>query len=138
MNSHRTPCVLLARDLRVVYSKYFGENRCASKTCILCLQQCYRVISWTDAEPCLDIKTVFPGMGIPMLKIRRSQDRLIFNMGIPILLWRHLYIEMAPSWYLPVMSHFFVISGLISGQQCTGSIYCKTCNRRLTMCCETC
>ena len=27
----------------------------------------------------------FPGMGIPMLKIRRSRDRLIFNMGIPIL-----------------------------------------------------
>ena len=30
-------------------------------------------------------------MGIPMLKIRRS--RLIFNMGIPILVRRHLYIE---------------------------------------------
>ena len=37
----------------------------------------------------------FPGMGIPMLKIRRSQDRLIFNMGIPILARQHLYIEMA-------------------------------------------
>ena len=36
-------------------------------------------------------------MGIPMLKIRRSQDRLIFNMGIPILVRRYLYIEMAPS-----------------------------------------
>ena len=27
-----------------------------------------------------------------------SQDRLIFNMGIPILARRHLYIETAPSW----------------------------------------
>ena len=35
--------------------------------------------------PCLNIKTVFPGMGIPMLEIKRSHDRLIFNMGIPIL-----------------------------------------------------
>ena len=26
----------------------------------------------------------FPGMGIPVVKIRRSWDRLIFNMGIPI------------------------------------------------------
>ena len=38
----------------------------------------------------------FPGMGIPMLKIRRSWDCLIFNMGIPILARRHLYIETAP------------------------------------------
>ena len=35
-------------------------------------------------------------MGIPMLKIRRSRDRLIFNIGIPILVWRHYYIETAP------------------------------------------
>ena len=49
----------------------------------------------TAPGPCLNIKTVFPGMGIPMLKIRRSQDRLIFNMGIPLPV-RHLYIEAAP------------------------------------------
>ena len=36
-------------------------------------------------------------MGIPMLKIRRSWDHLIFNMGIPILV-RHLYTERAPWW----------------------------------------
>ena len=35
-------------------------------------------------------------MGISMLKIRRSRDRLIFNMGIPILMRWHLYIETAP------------------------------------------
>ena len=46
--------------------------------------------------PRLNIKTVFPGKGIPMLKIRRSRDRLIFNMGIPIMVRRHLYIEMGP------------------------------------------
>ena len=38
-------------------------------------------------------------MGIPMLKIRRSRDRLIFNMGIPVLV-RRLYIETPPG------SHF--------------------------------
>ena len=31
-----------------------------------------------------------------MLKIRRSWDRLIFNMGMPILVRRHLYNETAP------------------------------------------
>ena len=35
-------------------------------------------------------------MEIPMLKIRRSRDRLIFNMGIPILVRQHLYIETPP------------------------------------------
>ena len=43
-----------------------------------------------------NIKTVFPRYRIPMLKIRWSWDRLIFNMGIPILVRRHLYIETAP------------------------------------------
>ena len=43
----------------------------------------------------LHIKT-FPCMGIPMLKIRRSRDRLIFNMAFPILVRRHLYIETPP------------------------------------------
>ena len=45
----------------------------------------------------LNIKTVFPGMGITMLKIRRSQDRLIFNMGILMLVRWHHYIETAAS-----------------------------------------
>ena len=38
-----------------------------------------------EAGPRFNIKTVFPRYGIPMLKIRRSWDRLIFNMGIRIL-----------------------------------------------------
>ena len=35
-----------------------------------------------------------PSIAIPMLEIRRSRDRLIFNMGIPIP--DGLYIEMGP------------------------------------------
>ena len=48
----------------------------------------------------------FPGMGIPMLKIRGSWELLIFNMGIPILVRRHLYIETA-SWepWVPRLLH---------------------------------
>ena len=42
------------------------------------------------------IKTVFLDIGISLLKIRRSQDRLIFNKGIPILVRQLLYIETAP------------------------------------------
>ena len=45
--------------------------------------------------PPLNIKTIFPGIGIPMLKIRGSKDRLIFNMGIPLPARRYCYIELA-------------------------------------------
>ena len=38
----------------------------------------------TTPEPRLNITTVFPRYGISMLKIRRSLDRLIFNMAIPV------------------------------------------------------
>ena len=50
----------------------------------------------TETRPPLNVKTVFPGMGILMLKTRRSRDRLIFNMVIPILVRRHFYIETTP------------------------------------------
>ena len=43
--------------------------------------------------PRLNIKTVFPGMVISIVKIRRSWDRLIFIMGIFFIsVRRHLYI----------------------------------------------
>ena len=51
-------------------------------------------INWWG--PRLNIKTVFPDTWIPMLKIRRSWGRHIFNIGIPILVRRHLYIKTAP------------------------------------------
>ena len=43
-----------------------------------------------------NIRTIFPGMGISIIKIRRSWDRLIFIMGIPMLVKRHLYTETVP------------------------------------------
>ena len=45
-----------------------------------------------EPGPRLNIKTVFPRYGIPMLKIRRSRDRFFFTMGIPILV-KHIYTE---------------------------------------------
>ena len=36
-----------------------------------------------------NIKAVFPDIGIPIIKIRRSWDRLIFIIGIPILVRGH-------------------------------------------------
>ena len=62
-----------------------------------CGKTSYRLVS-RGPGPHLNINTVFPVMGIPMLKVRRSWDRLIFNMGIPILVRRHLYIETGPRW----------------------------------------
>ena len=49
-----------------------------------------------DIGPHFNTKTVFPDVGIPMLKIWRSWDRLIFNMGIPILVRWHFYTEKGP------------------------------------------
>ena len=46
----------------------------------------------------LNVKNVVPDMGIRMLKIRRSRDRFIFTMGIPISVRRHIYIETASWW----------------------------------------
>ena len=41
-------------------------------------------------------KMVLPGMAIPMLKIRRPNGRLIFNMEIAIRRYDGLYIETGP------------------------------------------
>ena len=46
--------------------------------------------------PCLNIKTIFPRYGDSMLEIRQLRGCLIFNMGIPILVRQHLYIEIGP------------------------------------------
>ena len=60
--------------------------------------------------PRLNIKTVFPRYGDSHLKKRRSRDRLIFNMGILILIRWHFYIETAPWWCetLPSTKRLFV------------------------------
>ena len=53
------------------------------------------VYLWQTRTPPLSF-TTYPGLEIPMLQIRRSWDRLIFNRGIPIVVRRHLYIDTAP------------------------------------------
>ena len=55
-------------------------------------------VRYHEREPggCLYINICLTSIGIPMLKIRRSCDRLIFNMGIPIPGKDGLYIEMGP------------------------------------------
>ena len=68
--------------------------RCIGPHLRMAQPQCHDLSETSRAR--FNIKTVFLGMGIPMLKIRRSQDHLIFNMGMPILVRQHLYIEMAP------------------------------------------
>ena len=59
-------------------------------------------MNWLCKEPgpCLNIKTIFPRYGDSHVKDKTvgdgRGDRLIFNMGIPILIRWHLYIEMPP------------------------------------------
>ena len=47
--------------------------------------------------PWFNIKIVFPGMGISIIKIERLWDRLVFIVGIRILVRQHLYVELVPS-----------------------------------------
>ena len=47
--------------------------------------------------PCLNMKTAFPGMAFLIIKIRQSLHRLIFIMGIPILVRQSL------NWYGPLV-----------------------------------
>ena len=77
------------------------------------------ILSQICTGPRLNIKTIFPRYGIPILKIRRSQDRLIFNMGIPLPVRRHRYIE-TPPWCL------FHWIWLILNRQCI--LFCTTDN----------
>ena len=58
---------------------------------------------------------IFPGMVIPIIKIRRSSHHLIFMMGIPILVKQHLYIETA-SRALTSWTHHLTVFG--SGGWC--------------------
>ena len=51
---------------------------------------------WNGTLGAVSIKRCLTGLGIPMLKIRRSGDRLIFNMGIPIPGKDSLYTETGP------------------------------------------
>ena len=67
-------------------------------------------IAWQEARPHFNIKTVFPDIGIPILKIRWSGDHPVFMMGIPTLVRRRLYIETATRWL---------------GQPCTPSTICE-------------
>ena len=63
-------------------------------------------------------KTVLPGMTIPMLKIRRPNGRLIFNMGIPIPGKTVFYIEMGPRFS---KGHFLSSELKFTPHQITGS-----------------
>ena len=67
----------------------------------------FPLISW-HLRRCSSLKTFLglyslrrrrlTGIGIPIINLRRSDDRLRFIMGIPILIRRHLLSEQRPWW----------------------------------------
>ena len=57
-------------------------------------QQLWTCVS--KAGLCFNIKTVFPVKGIPVIKMTLSWDRLVFIIGISMLVRWHLDIETAP------------------------------------------
>ena len=63
----------------------------------------------TNMKPggCLNIKTVFPMYGDSHVKdMTVGEAVLSFNMGIPILVRRHIYIEAAPWWLLAAWANW--------------------------------
>ena len=58
-------------------------------------------------------------IGIPMLKIRRSHDRLIFNMGIPILGKDGLYIETGSCFFMgQLLPNVGMLATAVGGERC--------------------
>ena len=60
-------------------------------------KKCHQVANWEcrywPTEPCFNIKTVFQGPSIPIIKIR---DTVILAIGIPVSVRRHIQIETTP------------------------------------------
>ena len=75
------------------------ENPVSGRVC-----QRNKGVQYMETWPCFNIKMVFQGIGIFILKIRWSWDSLIFIMGIHILLRWHLYIEMGA--WAKILHHF--------------------------------
>ena len=59
-------------------------------------RQKYAIWLRITPRPRLNTKTVFPAMGVSIIKIGRSSDRHIFIMVIPKPVRRHLYFETPP------------------------------------------
>ena len=70
----------------------------------------------------------FPGMGIPMLKVRWSHDSLIFSMGILILVKRCLYWD-GPLLLAPKYSHhqFSPLTAISTDRYCYYSMHLAIC-----------
>ena len=51
--------------------------------------------------------------GIPISKIRRSRDPLIFDMGIPIPVRPNLYIEVPPGFVIILYSVYKLVPGAL-------------------------
>ena len=95
-------------------------------------QHIFHHYGWTT-RACLNIKTVFVGIGIPIKKIRWSHNHHFFIMGIPIL-YTFLY------WDVPLVVWSYVPKTLMSvcAQRCGTLLWQETmlwiwngCNTRL-------
>ena len=71
----------------------------------------------------LNIDTIFPGVGISIMKIRQSWDHLIFIMGTSLLLRRHLYIKTAPWWPFMGLLH---VDDLMQDSNISNSEHCNS------------
>ena len=81
-----------------------------------CSRECKAKKSRTPYRS-INIKTVFPGIRVSIMKIKRSWDRLIFIMGISLLVRRHIYIETIPRWLGSKKLGWFVAAGKTANRQ---------------------
>ena len=92
-NKSKLLCSMSRRRNTTIVWPCLDVPNCVEISYVLPLPQMIVILSCRSAEWAVSIHgPSFPGIGIPTLKIRRSRDRLIFNMGIPLLVRRHIDI----------------------------------------------
>ena len=90
---------------------------------------------WPVTRKMFYLMTSSWGMGISIIKMRRSQDCLIFIMGIPIPVRWHLYIEMGP-WkvYSLAIGKETIILNVWSSKVCFDQHGVYFCKKHTEMC----
>ena len=62
------------------------------------------------------INTIFPGMGIPIIRVRGSWDNVNFTMGIPMLVRWHHFSETTPGIHTRAMTFSDIMTSAMASQ----------------------
>ena len=76
--------------------RVWGEKGYPQNAGVLVVLVANNFVVWIQARLLFSIRTVFPDIGIPIIKIRQSWDHPILMLGIPTLARRQLHTELGP------------------------------------------